>query len=668
MHAYLQTIMDYTAQHPWLAIELAFLISAGEALLVVGLFIPSTIVLVGLGGLVGLGKLSFWPIFLATALGAIVGDAVSYWIGHHYRERLYGVWPFSRYQSLLHKGQDYFTHHGGKSVVIGRFIPGVKAVVPGIAGMMGMNPLRFSVLNAVSAFAWAATHLLPSMSAGWLLALLAGVSRRLAVTVGLLLLLGMLLIWLVNRVIRLGIYYLPRWQQALEHKIQQHPTWRNGLLGRLILAEYAGFRQEASMYLLLGLATSGLIFVFVSVIRQSGLDGLDSALSQGLQGLRTDWSDIPMLVATLSGDVLVISGVVIVVLGVLLWQRSYQLLGGIVLAMLVDAIFIFGTKNLLQRPRPLVDLYAGGDVYSFPSGHAGFSALLAGLLIWFTLKGWQGYKRYLTVLILTLLAGLISLSRIYLGAHWPSDVLGSLFFSTLLVLVFAEVFRQENVTSALTQKVILGAGLSYILLTSWHVYSSWDNAEQKYQRQPPLPITLTQPWLQGGWASLPAYRQDLHGAHEEPFILQWKGNLVQLQAILPDWQIAPHLSLASMNEVVMGNTPIEQLPVLPKLQAGRAQRFTLQKPDANGRFVLRLYPQQVIEPDGSKQIIWLGSVTHEQLYHPLGQLSLAWSDNDKSCTAPILLQLSHAQLSGKLLVGSPEHAGCSGELVLGYGE
>ncbi|HPQ96307.1 MAG TPA: DedA family protein, partial [Thiolinea sp.] len=226
MHAYLQTLLDYTAQHLWLAVGLAFLISAGEALLVVGLFVPSTLVLVGLGGLVGLGRLDFWPIFLATTVGAVVGDALSYWIGHHYRERLYNIWPFSHYQGLLQRGHDYFAHHGGKSVVIGRFIPGVKAVVPGIAGMMGMNPLRFTVLNVVSAFAWAATHLLPGLSAGWLLSLLAGISKRLAFTVGLLLLLGILLIWLVNRGLLLGRYYLPHWQQALERWVERRPALR----------------------------------------------------------------------------------------------------------------------------------------------------------------------------------------------------------------------------------------------------------------------------------------------------------------------------------------------------------------------------------------------------------------------------------------------------------
>ena len=67
---------------------------------------------------------------------------------------------------LLQKGQAFFGRCGGSSVFIGRFVPGIKSVIPGIAGMMGLSLLRFSVINCVSAVAWAAVHLLPAMGVG----------------------------------------------------------------------------------------------------------------------------------------------------------------------------------------------------------------------------------------------------------------------------------------------------------------------------------------------------------------------------------------------------------------------------------------------------------------------------------------------------------------------
>ncbi|HPE60602.1 MAG TPA: bifunctional DedA family/phosphatase PAP2 family protein [Thiolinea sp.] len=664
MHEYLQHFLDFSARHLWLTLGLALLVSAAEALLVVGLFVPSTLILVGLGGLVGMGKLPFWPVFLATAAGAILGDALSYWVGHHYRERLYGLWPFSRYRDLLRLGQDYFSRHGGKSVVIGRFIPGIKAVVPGIAGMMGMNPWRFTLLNVLSALAWAATHLLPGLSAGWVVAVLAGISRRLALTFALTLILGLLLIWLVNRVIRLGLYYLPRWHAVLVAWVERKPERVHGLSGRIVLAEYANFRQETAMYLLLALALGGLLMVLANVLLQTGLGGLDPALSQGLQGLRTEWSDIPMLAATLSGDTFVITGVVVAVLGVLLYQRQHALLTGVLAAFLVAGVFIFGLKGMMQVPRPTPDLSSGMDTYSFPSGHTGFSTLLAGLLIWFALKGLPGRWYRPTVLLLVLLTGLISLSRIYLGAHWPSDVLGSLFFSTLLSLVFALVFQHEPVSAILSTRILSVAALSFPVLTGWHIHSSWDSARQKYQRHPAPPLVLEQPWQQGGWAALPAYRQDLHGAREEPFLLQWQGSPASLQTALPDWTPAPEWSLAGLDGFVRGDTAAPALPAIPKLQAGHAQQLTLIRVHPQGRYLLRLYPQPVAMPEGEVKTLWLGTVTDEQLHRPLGQFSLPWSDEEQVCNIDLQQLLPGAQAVGPVLAGAPEQAGCGGQRVM----
>lgn len=664
MHAYLQPFLDFAAQHVWLAVWLAFLISAGEALLVIGLIVPSTIVLVGLGGLIGVGKLPFWPIYFATVAGAVLGDALSYWIGHHYRERLYNIWPFSRYQSLLGQGQAYFAQHGGKSVVIGRFIPGVKSVVPGIAGMMGMNPIRFSVLNVASAFAWGATHLLPAMSAGWLVGALATISKRLAITVALILLLTILLIWLAHRGTYLALYYLPFWQQKLVTQATGDPAQKHGWLAHLVLPEHAGFRQRTTLYLSLILTLSGLGIVLTSVLLHTGLGGVDTALSEGLQGLRTRWSDIPMLAATLSGDGRVMTGVVLSVLAVLVWQLQWHLLAGTTAAFALTGIFIYGLKGSLHIKRPLSDLYSGVDAYSFPSGHAGFSVLLAGILIWFVLKGWRGNKRNMTVTALTLLTGMIALSRIYLGAHWPSDVLASLFFGMAAVLLFTLFFQRESVTATLTTQVLTAAVVSYVLLSGWNIGHNWQSATEKYARLPVPGISLTQDWQQGGWAGLPQYRQDLYGEQEEPFLLQWRGDLAGLQAALPQWVVAPDWSLTTLNGFALGNTTADHLPVLAKLHEGRVETLSLIKPAAQGRYVMRVYPQAITTPDGQADTIWMGTVTYETLYHPLRQLSLLLSSDEQACTADFLHHLPGAVITHETLQGAPEYRGCGGQPVL----
>ena len=66
-----QGALDYIGSNPSLGVAAAFLIAMGEALLIIGLFVPSTATLIAIGGLVGLGKLPFWPVFIATFLGAV---------------------------------------------------------------------------------------------------------------------------------------------------------------------------------------------------------------------------------------------------------------------------------------------------------------------------------------------------------------------------------------------------------------------------------------------------------------------------------------------------------------------------------------------------------------------------------------------------------------------
>ena len=215
MTAYLQHLLDFIGLHPTLAIAAAFLVSACEALPIIGLFTPSTVVLVGIGGLVGLGRVSFWPVFVATILGASIGDAFSYWAGRIYKERFAEMWPFSRYRGLWTAGQRHFDHHSGKSIVIGRFVPGIKPVVSGVAGMMGMGVFRFTILNLLSAIAWATVHILPGVSAGLALSGLNVISKRLAVLIGVLVVGTVLAMWLMKVVIGLGLRYLTRLQVTL---------------------------------------------------------------------------------------------------------------------------------------------------------------------------------------------------------------------------------------------------------------------------------------------------------------------------------------------------------------------------------------------------------------------------------------------------------------------
>ena len=199
---WLEMLLESISSNLWLSIGFIFVIAATEAVFILGLFIPSTPVLLLAGGLIAAGKLPFWEIYLSAVFGAVVGDAISYTVGFWLKDRIKTIWPFRNYLGLIERGEDFFARHGGKSVFIGRFIPGVKAVVPGIAGMFGMDYRHFSIINVTSAFVWAAAHISPGMLlSAWLKSM--GLSLELVIIVGALVLVVLfLLIHNLGRILR----------------------------------------------------------------------------------------------------------------------------------------------------------------------------------------------------------------------------------------------------------------------------------------------------------------------------------------------------------------------------------------------------------------------------------------------------------------------------------
>jgi hypothetical protein len=86
-------IIAIAQAHTPVAYALAFMFAAAEAFPVLGAVVPGSATIVGLGALVPTGALAFWPLVLATTAGAIAGDGLSYWLGHHYKAGVASVWP-----------------------------------------------------------------------------------------------------------------------------------------------------------------------------------------------------------------------------------------------------------------------------------------------------------------------------------------------------------------------------------------------------------------------------------------------------------------------------------------------------------------------------------------------------------------------------------------------
>lgn len=159
-------LLTWIEANPGYAGWVVFGVALAESLAIVGVLVPGVVVLVGAGTLVGAGVLDFWAMCLWAIAGAIIGDGLSYWLGHHF-EYLTGRWRWFRlHPDHLQKGIDFFEKYGDLSVALGRFFGPIRAVVPLVAGLMRMPPRRFYIANVLSAIVWAPAYLMPGVLLG----------------------------------------------------------------------------------------------------------------------------------------------------------------------------------------------------------------------------------------------------------------------------------------------------------------------------------------------------------------------------------------------------------------------------------------------------------------------------------------------------------------------
>src|ERR1700757_4891127 len=150
-----QPTLGFIAAHPSWAVAIMFVTAFGESFAFLSLLFPGTSLLIAAGTLMASGSLPYFPILAGAVIGAVLGDTVSFWIGHRFGGGVARVWPFTRSPELLPSGIRFFAKHGGKSVFIGRFFGPVRAVIPLAAGIMRMRRGRVWFANVTSAIVWA---------------------------------------------------------------------------------------------------------------------------------------------------------------------------------------------------------------------------------------------------------------------------------------------------------------------------------------------------------------------------------------------------------------------------------------------------------------------------------------------------------------------------------
>jgi membrane protein DedA with SNARE-associated domain len=152
-------VVEFVRLHEAWAAPIVFALAFGESLAFISLLIPAWGALVAIGYLIGPSGISFGPVWVAGALGAALGDWLSYWVGLKLGPPVAHIWPLSRHPDLLPRGERFMTRWGIAGIFIGRFFGPLRAAVPLVAGILAMPYWRFQLANFTSAFVWAAVLL-----------------------------------------------------------------------------------------------------------------------------------------------------------------------------------------------------------------------------------------------------------------------------------------------------------------------------------------------------------------------------------------------------------------------------------------------------------------------------------------------------------------------------
>ncbi len=479
---WIQTFSGWLSDHPgWLAIALvaaAFI----ESLAIAGLIVPGVALLFAIAVLAGETGMPVWQALGWTTIGAVAGDNISFWIGRACTGQLHRVWPFSRFPAVLDRGEQFFHKHGGISVVIGRFVGPIRPVIPVVAGAFGMSGNRFLVFNLASAVAWAPVYVLPGFLVG------SAIAHQIQLPAHLYLILA------VGSAILAALYLLffrLQWQldtrsraysRVGEWMTRYNTTHRFWRLLSSQRPDHGGEFPLASLALAVG---SAVLFVIWSTVTVSTdlLQPLNQQTLMFFSTLRQPLFDPLAIGITLLGNTAVLVFSTSIVTLLLAFRGYYAAAVHVLGACIMTLALVWGLKYGLDIMRPQVNLHPPLSG-AFPSGHAAGITVLAGLSASFVAREVRSRMRWQVYSLFSIPILLVSMSRLYLGVHWLTDVIGGILLGLAICGTIRASFSRFDQTHLSVDLFSKLAGLFWLASVAGYLILTGPDALAAYTPRP----------------------------------------------------------------------------------------------------------------------------------------------------------------------------------------
>jgi membrane protein DedA with SNARE-associated domain/membrane-associated phospholipid phosphatase len=603
LEGFFNGVVDWVGNHPVAAGLVIFLIAFSDAVIVLGAIVPALPLLFAIGVLIGLGEISGPYAVLCAALGAVAGDATSFWIGHRWGPALRSRWPFSKYPQLLERGEVLFRRNAVKSIFIARYVGPVRPFVPAIAGISRM-PLRHYLPASVAAgVSWAVLFLAPGWIFGASYDAVAAVAGRLALVLGALVLV-LALAWAI-------VVYTYRWFDAHANSLlarllrwaHAHPR-----LGRYAVALVDPKRPESPSLAILAvclLAIGWACFaLMVAVLMRGEPLRVDQAVFQFMYELRNPLADRMMAGLASIGDAQVLVPAVALTLAWLLWRRRWLGAAHWLAALAFGLALTWLLGAAIDMPRP--PTAHGG--FGFPAVGITMCTITFGFFAVLIARELPGRSRVWPYLVSGVVVAVVGFARLYLGAHWLSDIVGGMLLGIVWLLVLGIAYRRHVERSFWVRPVALVFYATFAIAALWHAPRAVDPLLARFAPQPPLTLLTAEGWWERDWALLPGQLRERDPTHRWPLDLQVAGPLAPLKARLEaqGWRTQPHADWTAALHLLDDSVPPQAKPVLPATLDAASETLLMRRDiDDEQVQVLRLWRAPARLDDGAE--LWFGT-------------------------------------------------------------
>ncbi len=396
-----------------------FVLTFLEGIPLVGMAIPGHLAIIIAGFLARIEVLSLPIVLIVSVLGAVLGDFIGFTIG-----KKYGLTFIDRFRPYffitdahIAKARALLSKHTGKSMIIGRFTPATRALMPFIVGTTDIHVSRFWFFNVIGGVSWA----IISVMAGYFLGSAYHLASR-----------------YFGRIVLIAI-----------------PAICIIIWGyRFVNMRFHIFKRYELFTLTLNvLSLFALAMTIETLVERSFKLGFDVWVNLFMDKINHAWPFIVTCADYLSRFGGLWPALLSIYFGVHLLVQNKWRSGTILLLSFGLNTFLTGEmKAFFMSPRPLNALQLIANSPSFPSGHSSTAAAFFVVIIYLLapkIHSWV--KRELMIVLCVLTVILIGLSRLVLNVHWASDVIGGwalgIFVATSTILfvryVGALVIKKE---------------------------------------------------------------------------------------------------------------------------------------------------------------------------------------------------------------------------------